>query len=389
MYDKRFLAMLPIFLIAYGFTGGLSNDIYLPAMPSMVDYFGTTDSMIQLTLTSWGFGLGLFQLFMGPWSDHHGRRPALIIGGIIFLIGTLGCALAYNPEMLLAGRFVQGIGTCSMFMLTVTAMKEVFDVEERVKWMVYYNMTRSLAPLVGPVLGAYLLLWLNWQASFYFIFALGFFALIGMLLSLPETCHKEHNGVFTWSSVMHAYRLAVRDWTLMRHVITNAAIFGGMMVYLTCGAFILIERLGMTAQSFAYTQVVISFFYIAGAACVKRGYAVLGAHKVILVGTGIALLGTLAMMLNGWMETIPMVLGAMAIYSFGFGLSSTPTFERALSHDVFKAGLVSALLGFSITVSSSLGSFISSLVPVSGFTCGLVMGGFALVGCLVYRYESL
>lgn len=389
MYDKRFLAMLPIFLIAYGFTGGLSNDIYLPAMPSMVDYFGTTDSMIQLTLTSWGFGLGLFQLFMGPWSDHHGRRPALIIGGIIFLIGTLGCALAYNPEMLLAGRFIQGIGTCSMFMLTVTALKEVFDAEERVKWMVYYNMTRSLAPLVGPVLGAYLLLWLNWQASFYFIFALGFFALIGMLLSLPETCHKANNGVFSWTDVMQSYKLAVRDWTLMRHVLTNAAIFGGMMVYLTCGAFILIERLGMSAQSFAYTQVVISVFYIAGAACVKRGYAAWGAHKVIAVGTGIALLGALTMMLNGWMETIPMVLGATAIYSFGFGFSSTPTFERALSHDVFKAGLVSALLGFSITVSSSLASFISSLVPVSGFSCGLIMAGFALVGCLVYRHESL
>lgn len=389
MYDKRFLAILPIFLVAYGFTGGLSNDIYLPAMPTMVDYYGTTDSMIQLTLASWGFGLGMFQLFMGPWSDHHGRRPALIIGGIIFLVGTLACALAYNPEILLAGRFVQGIGTCSMFMLTVTAMKEVFDVEQRVKWLVYYNMTRSLAPLIGPILGSYLLLWVNWQASFYFIFALGLFALLGMLLSLPETCHKAENGEFSWAAVMHAYGLAIRDWTLMRHVLTNAAIFGGLMVYLTCGAFILIERLGMSAQAFAYTQVVISLFYILGAACVKYGYAKWGAHKVILLGTGIALLGAMALLFNAWVETIPLVLSAMAIYSFGFGMSSTPTFERALSHDVFKAGLVSALLGFSITVSSSLGSFISSLVPVSGFSCGLIMTGFALTGCWIYRHEGL
>jgi Bcr/CflA subfamily drug resistance transporter len=358
-------------------------------MPTMVDYFGTSNSMIQLTLTSWGFGLGMFQLFMGPWSDHHGRRPALIIGGIIFLVGTLGCALAMNPEILLIGRFVQGVGTCSMFMLTITAMKEVFDAEERVKWLVSYNMVRSLAPLIGPVLGSYLLLWLNWQASFYFIFALGLFALIGMLLSLPETCHKADNGTFTWAAVMRSYGLAIKDWTLMRHVLTNSAIFGGMMVYLTCGAFILIERLGMSAQGFAYTQVVISFFYIAGAACVKRGYAKWGAHKVILLGTGIAFAGTVAMIATNWLETIPTVLGAMAIYSFGFGMSSTPTFERALSHDVFKAGLVGALLGFSITVASSLGSFISSLVPISSLSCGLVMAGFAFVGCWIYRHEGV
>lgn len=389
MYNKRFLVLLPLFLIAYGFTGGLSNDIYLPAMPAMVEYFSTTDSLIQLTLTSWGVGLGVFQLFLGPWSDHHGRRPALIIGGILFLVGSLGCAIAEQPAVLLTARFVQGAGTCSMFMLVMTVMKEVFDVEHRVKWLVYYNMTRSLAPLIGPILGSYLLLWISWQASFYFVAAMALFALLGLLLALPETCEKTPQVELKWGAVMHAYGLAIKDWTLMRHILTNAAIFGGMMVYLTCGAFILIQRLGMSPQAFAYTQVVISLFYILGAACIKRGYVLLGAHKVIIVGISCALLGSIVMVFNVWSESIALVLIATAIYSFGFGMSSTPTCERALSHDVFKTGLVSALLGFAITVSSSLASLISSMVPVSGFTCGAVMAGFALMGVWIYHHEAL
>ena len=86
-FNEKLLFLLPICLIIYGFTGGLSNDIYLPAMPGMVSYFNTTESMVQLTLTAWGIGVGVFQLFLGPWSDHYGRRPALILGGIILGVG--------------------------------------------------------------------------------------------------------------------------------------------------------------------------------------------------------------------------------------------------------------------------------------------------------------
>lgn len=382
------LLLLPICLIIYGFTGGLSNDIYLPAMPAMVSYFATTESMVQLTLTSWGLGVGMFQLFLGPWSDHYGRRPALIMGGIIFLIGSLACAVSPTIEFLLIARFIQGIGTCSMFIITITAIRELFVQEARVKWLVYYNMMRSLAPLIGPLAGSYLLLFFSWRASFWLIFVLAAIAMTGLIAIMPETNPRQPNAPgLSIKTLMKDYSVAIRNVFLMRYLIANVAIFGGMMVYLTSGPFILIERLGVSVQGYGYSQAAVSGAYILGAACIHRGYQFWGAERVAQLGLGCAAAGALSLgILSFWDENLYTVLCPIALYSFGFGLSSTPLIERALSHEGIKAGLIAGLIGFNITLSSSLGTVLASFFPSTGLVTGILMSGFAVVALLVYRF---
>lgn len=388
--SEKLLVILPFCLIVYGFTGGLSNDIYLPAMPKMVDYLSTNNSMIQLTLTSWGLGVGVFQLFMGPWSDHYGRRPALILGGFIFLIGSIGCAMAPNAWTLLIARFVQGMGTCSMFMITLTAIKEVFTEEKRVKWLVYYNMMRSLAPLIGPVLGAYILLAYSWRGVFVFIAGFAALGLIGLLIALPETNPRDHNNSFNVREILANYKTSFKDKYLMRYLSTSALIFSGLMVYLTTGAFIMIERIGMSEQAFAYSQAAISGAYILGAACVQRGYKLFGAHKVIMTGIVSCLLGATALMLiTFWHEGIYTVLLPIALYSFGFGMCSAPLTERTLAHEGVKAGLVAGLIGFSITVGSTISTFLASIMPDAASVTGLLMLAFAATAMVIYRSRLL
>jgi Bcr/CflA subfamily drug resistance transporter len=380
--------LLPVFLILYGFTGGLSNDIYLPAMPTMVTYFGATDSEVQLTLTAWGLGVGMFQLFLGPWSDHYGRRPALLYGGILFLIGSLACAFAPSITALLIARFVQGMGTCSMFMITMTAIKEVFTEQNRVKWLVYYNMMRSLAPLVGPVIGAFMLIIYSWRGVFFFTAALAMFALIGLLFALPETYPGRPKEPFSVKTILREYRETLRNKYLIRHLAVGALIFGGMMVYITSGAFIMITRVGLSEQMFSYSQVAMSGAYILGAWCVQPGYRLIGARKVIAWGIASCVLGSLAMMLSFWQENLWTILIPVALYSFGFGACSTPLTERALAHEGIKTGLIAGLIGFNITLGSSSATLITSLVPVSGFYTGLIMLGFSATAMYMYRQVS-
>lgn len=379
------LYLLPVFLIIYGFTGGLSNDIYLPAMPIMTDYFDTNDTMVQLTLTFWGFGVGAFQLFLGPWSDHYGRRPALIYGGILFLIGSLACALAPSVEFLLFARFVQGVGTCSMFTITMTAIKEVFTEEKRVKWLVYYNMMRSLAPLIGPVLGAYILLVYNWRGIFMATALLAMLALFGLMAAMPETSPHQPGSVFSFKNILKEYRETIRNHYLMRHLAAGALIFGGMMVYITAGAFVMIDRIGLSAQAFSYSQVAISGAYILGAWCVQPGYKKFGAHKVIKIGVGACIAGSLTMLLCFWQENIFTVLVPVAIYSFGFGLASTPLTERALAHEGIKTGLIAGLIGMNITIGASAATLITSFVPATGVYTGAVMLLFSVIAAYVFR----
>jgi Bcr/CflA subfamily drug resistance transporter len=383
-FSQALLACLPIFVIVYGFTGGFSNDIYLPAMPSMTRFFNTSDTMIQLTLASWGVGVGILQLFMGPWSDHYGRRPTLIYGGLIFMIGTLGCAFSNTVFQLLLFRFIQGIGTCSIFLMTMVAIKEVFSEEQRVKWLVYFNMMRSLAPLIGPVVGAYILLAYSWRGIFVVTALVGLIGLAGLLITLPETNPPDKNKVFSVKNILHDYGVALRNHYLMRHLMASAMIFGGMMVYITSGAFIMIDRLGLNEQAFSYSQVAISASYILGAACVQPGYKFIGAHRVIQTGVGLCLLASLGLLATYSNENVYLVLGCIALYSFGFGFCSTPFTERAMAHGGPRAGLVGGLIGFNISVGALAGTWITSFVPATGFYTGILMTGFAGLAALIY-----
>jgi MFS family permease len=382
--SEKLLAFLPFFIIVYGFTGGLSNDIYLPAMPSMKEYFHTDDTLIQLTLAAWGVGVGALQLFMGPWSDHYGRRPALIYGGLIFMAGTIACAFAPNVYLLLFARFIQGIGTCSLFMITMIAIKEVFSEAQRVKWLVLFNMMRSLAPLIGPVLGAYILLVYSWRGIFMATAVIALVGLLGLLITLPETQPANKNIPFSVKAILAEYRLAINNRYLMRHLMVGALIFGGMMVYITSGAFIMIDRLGLSEQAFSYTQVVFSAAYILGAACVQPGYKLLGVHRIIQIGIGACVLASLGMIGCFWNENLYTVLIPVALYSLGFGLCSTPLTERALTHKGPKTGLVAGLIGFNISMGALAGTGITSFVPATGFYTGLVMLGFTSLAILVY-----
>jgi MFS family permease len=383
--SEKLLACLPFFIIVYGFTGGLSNDIYLPAMPSMTEYFKTDDTLIQLTLAAWGMGVGALQLFMGPWSDHYGRRPALIYGGLIFMIGTLACAVAPNVYILLLARFIQGVGTCSIFMITMIAIKEVFTEAQRVKWLVFFNMMRSLAPLIGPVLGAYILFVYSWRGIFLVTALIALIGLLGLLITLPETNPGIKDKPFCVKAILAEYRVAVRNMYLMKHLITGALIFGGMMVYITSGAFIMIDRIGLSEQAFSYSQVVFSASYIIGAACVQPGYRLFGAHRIIQTGIGACVLASLGMILCFWHENIFTVLIPVALYSMGFGLCSTPLTERALAHEGTKTGLIAGLIGFNISLGSLAGTGITAFVPATGFYTGLLMLGFTSLAVFVYN----
>ncbi len=388
--NLRYTILLPWALILYGFLAGLSNDIYLPGMPMMVDYFNTTEQDVQLSLTAWVIGVGCLQLFMGPWSDHYGRRPTLIWGGSLFILGSLFCALAPSIYLLWLARVMQGIGVCSIMVVTFSAMKEVFTAESRMKWLVYYNMTRSLAPLIGPILGGYVLLFFSWRANFLLIFLLGVISFVCLLLLLPETHGADKNTAdrepFNLKSIAHQYGIALRDRALMRYLMTYGGIFAGIMVYLTTGAFILIDNLGVSEQMFGYTQFAVSGAYILGAYFVKQMHKSLGEHKIIMIGLYCVLLATFSMtVLNYWQESILFVVLPVALFSVGFGMASSPLNDKVLAHEHFPGGILAGLIGLTMSISGFLGSFIASFVSDSGFITGLLMLCFGLFSYWAYR----
>src|SRR5438132_12391924 len=88
----------------------VTTDIYLPALPALThDLHGTT-SQGQWTLAAYFIGLGSGQLVYGPWADRIGRRPVMLFGAALYLVATLGCAMATSIEAMIGLRFLQALG---------------------------------------------------------------------------------------------------------------------------------------------------------------------------------------------------------------------------------------------------------------------------------------
>ncbi|MEN3754579.1 MFS transporter [Mangrovibacter sp. SLW1] len=89
--------------------GPLCTDFYLPALPDITAHLQVSTSATQLTLTASLVGLGLGQLVFGPLSDRMGRKVPLLASLIIFILASIGCAIATNMPGLMAARFIQGL----------------------------------------------------------------------------------------------------------------------------------------------------------------------------------------------------------------------------------------------------------------------------------------
>ena len=85
----------------------VTTDIYLPALPQLTHALHGTTAQGQATLGFYFLGLGGGQVVYGAWADRAGRRLPMLVGVGVYLVASLGCALATSIEAMIALRFVQ------------------------------------------------------------------------------------------------------------------------------------------------------------------------------------------------------------------------------------------------------------------------------------------
>lgn len=107
--------------------GPLSIDMYLPGLPALAAAFGAGAGSVQLTLASFFVGLALGQIVYGPASDRFGRKRPLYAGLGLYIVASLGCALAPSIGSLIALRFLQALGACAGMVISRAVVRDLFD----------------------------------------------------------------------------------------------------------------------------------------------------------------------------------------------------------------------------------------------------------------------
>ncbi len=176
------LALASIALI-----GPLAVHLYLPVIPAIKASLGISDAQAQLTFSISLFGMAFATLFYGSLADRYGRRPVLLSGLGLFLIGSAISALADGLLTLVLGRLVQAVGAGCGTTLVRTIARDAYGPERLVKAIAYLTMFYTLGPMVSPIVGGLLIDTLGWRSVFGFAVLAGAVITTGVYLAIPET----------------------------------------------------------------------------------------------------------------------------------------------------------------------------------------------------------
>ncbi|WP_415645331.1 multidrug effflux MFS transporter [Stackebrandtia soli] len=248
---QRSMVMLVLVLGTLTAVGPLATDLYLPAFPAIAGDLGATESQISLTLTAAMVGLAVGQLVIGPMSDAWGRRTPLLIGVIAFTVSSVLCMFVPDATSFIALRFVQGIAGAAGAVISRAIARDHFDGDSIARFFSRLVLVSMLAPLLGPVIGAQLLLVGPWQLGFAVLAAVSALSLVLIYFFLPESLPAHERRPMNGRQLFTTIGGLLRDARFIGPTLTLGLGFGMMFTYIANFSFVSQNQFGASAQEFS------------------------------------------------------------------------------------------------------------------------------------------
>ncbi|WP_299690409.1 multidrug effflux MFS transporter [uncultured Vibrio sp.] len=237
------------FLVIISAFPPLTIDLYLPALPQMVEVFNTDQSMVNLTLSSYFVTYAIGLLFWGPLSEKFGRKPILLIGLASYMVASIVCAMTNTIEQLIGARIFQAFAGSAITVIATAIVKDLYSGREREKIMATIMSLVIIAPMVAPVFGAFLLKIASWRMMFVTLAVFGAFASV-LAFCYRETLESKYQG-----SIFRSWgRLAVvmKNRSFVKLLVIFSITPMALMGFLAAGSYIYINDFGLTEQQFSY-----------------------------------------------------------------------------------------------------------------------------------------
>ena len=211
----------------------LSIDAMLPALADIDSDLALQNSNDrQLVVSMIFFGLALGQLFFGPLSDSIGRKRATYYGYVIYIGGSLLSAFAFNFPMMLAGRVLQGIGVSAPRAITLAIVRDRYEGRMMAKVMSFVMTVFILVPMIAPILGQTILLFVGWRAIFACFILIALVSVIWFAVRMPETLPSENRAPFSLNRIIGATVVIVKNRIALGYTIAIGLVSGAFLGYL-------------------------------------------------------------------------------------------------------------------------------------------------------------
>ena len=374
--DRLMITLLLGLLVSFA---PMTIDLYLPALPVMTEDLMTNAESMQLTLSVYMVGFALAQTLFGPISDRFGRKPTILIGTSVYLVASVACALATSVEQLIVFRLCQSIGAAAGPVVARAVVRDLFTREEAAKTYAVVTTVTAIAPVVAPILGGVIVIYLGWRANFWVLTGFGATAMLLVILLLPETNRVPDPSATRFDKMLLNFGTMLRNRAYLGYLLTVMGTFGGLFAYLMGSSFVLVGELGMSEIHFGLSFGGASIGFMAGAFLGSRIVRRVGIERMCLIGTAFtALAGVLIVgLIWGGIVTVAAVIVPTVIYFFGMGMSQPNVQAGAISPFPQMAGAAASLLGLAQYISA--GAF-SVFIGIFAFNPTLLLASTMGVG---------
>ena len=369
----------------------LTVDLSLPAIPSMVDALDTTLSRGQKIVGVFMIGMACGQIPAGLFSDRLGRLPTLYIGMTIFAIAAIVAASANNMELMLAARYVQGIGAASAIVLSRAIVRDVASGKDAARLMSLMTMIFTAAPVIAPSFGALLVSAWGWRAPFIGIAVCAAIILFGIRANIPET-HvpdvNEHPVRQLHSSFREFFSHRQSIFGLLLIILPPA----GFMSVIAVSAALTVDIYGYSIQQYGLIFACAGVSILIGSTANR--WLVLRFDQLQLIRLGIAIifLASAQLAVIAWLDTAPFwwVWSCVCLFMFTIAILMSNATVLALDPLPRIAGVASSILGTLQNIMAATGALVgASIYDGSVRNSVIIMASVGLITTCIFLMRPL
>ncbi|WP_298817336.1 multidrug effflux MFS transporter [uncultured Roseibium sp.] len=370
--------------------GPISMALYTPAMPTLVEAFGTTDGAVKLTLTSYFAGFALAQLVCGPLSDAFGRKPTAMAFLLLYLTSSILATFAPTVEFMLVARALQGVGAAVGIAVSRAIVRDQFTGEASARIMNTIAMMLAVGPAISPTIGGFVLELSGWREIFWCMVVYGLALMIAVSFFQTETNPDPGRHHLKPRRLASNYMTLLTDPRFMSPALLIGCGLGNLYTFATILPFVLIHKVGLSPSEFGLTMVLQSGSFIVGTVLTGRLLRFVEAKKLVPFGLALWVVAALLMSFLTLTQepSIATVMAPVGLFTFALALVLPASFTETLAPFPGIAGAASSMVGFLQCGVAIVASVIIALLgdQLLGFGVVLPLVPIAgIVGYLVFK----